>query len=391
MNILQLTNFFKPSWEAGGPPRSVYELSKQLVRKGHDVTVYTTDGFKRRLNVTKNRKVDVDGIKTYYFSNISLFLAKKFVTPIPYQLPLKISEEIKKFDVIHMHEYRTIPNLVVAHYAKKNDIPYVLQPRASTQRIAREFLKKIYDSSGGYKLLKNAKKIVLSSKNEYKLAKPILDYCGIDEPSIEYLPNGINLEEYQSAPSENEFRSIFSIPDNAKLILFLGRLHHRKGLDILVKAFKELLIEMKDIALIIVGPDDGYLLSLKRLIGEEKLHNNVILTGPLYGKQKISAYAAATVFVLPSKDEQESFGNVVLEASACGLPSVVTNVCGVTEWMENIITIEPTVESIKRGIKEGLKNKEIGTKAMAEVRIKFDVEAIAEKYIEIYRSIKNMG
>ena len=67
MRILQVTNFFKPSWEAGGPARVAYDISKKLVDNGHKVTVYTTDGYKSRLDVEKNVPLNIDGIKTYYF------------------------------------------------------------------------------------------------------------------------------------------------------------------------------------------------------------------------------------------------------------------------------------------------------------------------------------
>jgi glycogen synthase len=64
MKILQVTDFFKPSWESGGPARVAYEISKKLIERGHEVTVYTTDGFKSRLDVEKNVPVDINGIKT---------------------------------------------------------------------------------------------------------------------------------------------------------------------------------------------------------------------------------------------------------------------------------------------------------------------------------------
>ena len=73
MKIFQVTNFFKPSWEAGGVAKVAYEISKNLVNEGHEVTVYTTDGFKTKLNTVKNKPVNVDKINTYYFRNLSSF------------------------------------------------------------------------------------------------------------------------------------------------------------------------------------------------------------------------------------------------------------------------------------------------------------------------------
>ena len=116
MKILQVTNFFKPSWEAGGPPRVVYEISKKLVERGHEVTVYTTDGFKYRLNVEKNKPIDVDGIRVYYFRNLSSYLTRKWILPILYYLPMIAKKEIKEFDIIHIHEYRTFLAIITLYF-----------------------------------------------------------------------------------------------------------------------------------------------------------------------------------------------------------------------------------------------------------------------------------
>ena len=71
MRILYVSSFFKPSWESGGITRASYEIAKKLVERGHEVTVYTTDGFKSRLPVETNKPVYVDGIRVYYFKNLS--------------------------------------------------------------------------------------------------------------------------------------------------------------------------------------------------------------------------------------------------------------------------------------------------------------------------------
>ena len=98
MKILQVTNFFKPAWETGGVTRVAYDMSKYLHELGHSVTVYTTDGGNKRLKVTKNRVTYIDGIKTYYFKNVSQYLAKSFNFVTPYYLTLILKKEINKFD-----------------------------------------------------------------------------------------------------------------------------------------------------------------------------------------------------------------------------------------------------------------------------------------------------
>ena len=82
-------------------------------------------------------------------------------------------------------------------------------------------------------------------------------------------------------------------------MLCLGRIHRIKGIDILVKAFANIIEKLKDVRLVVVGPDDGYLGELVALIKALKMEDNVLITGPLYGRDKLEAHVDAKVYVLP--------------------------------------------------------------------------------------------
>ena len=332
MKILQVTNFFKPSWESGGPARNTYELSKRLVEKGHEVTVYTTDGFKSRLNVEKNKPVEVDGIRTYYFRNLSSYLARKMTLTIPYYSPIVARRELRNFDVIHIHEYRMMLAVVIHHYAKKYGVPYILQARGSivpfTQK-GRRF-KNIVGQFFGDNILRDATKLIFTTKMELKKCE---EDVSINKDKVAIVPNGIDLPEYDNLPKKEEFRERYAITDDEKIILYLGRIHEIKGLDLLVKAFADLVKELDNVRLVIVGPDDGFLSTLKRQIEDLKIDDKVLFTGPLFERDKLKVYVDADVFVLPSI--YESFGNVALEACACGTPVIVTDRCGVSEWVNS--------------------------------------------------------
>ncbi|WP_054864778.1 glycosyltransferase [Methanosarcina barkeri] len=97
---------------------SPMKFQKNLVKEGHEVTVFTTDGFKSRLKIIKNKPVDVDGINTYYFRNLSNYLTKRNIV-IPYYLPFIARRKIQDFDVIHIHEHRTLLAVIVHYYSKK--------------------------------------------------------------------------------------------------------------------------------------------------------------------------------------------------------------------------------------------------------------------------------
>lgn len=361
------------------------------MERGHEVTVYTTDGFKYRLDVEKNKPVDVDGIKTYYFRNLSSYLTRKMLLPIPYYLPMVARRDIKDFDVIHIHEHRTVLAAIVHHYAKKNGVPYILQPRGSVPTISKCKRKKLFDTLFGHAIIKEASKIIASSNIESGQYRDV--FPELNNEKIVHIPNRIDLETYQNLPKKGEFKKKYSINPDEKTILFLSRIHERKGADILVEVFSKLKNEFESIKLVIVGPDEGYLDKLKLIVSKLNIEGEVIFPGPLYEEDKLEAYVDADVFVLPSKDRYESFGNVVLEALVCGTPVVVTNNCGVSEWIGDNVgyVVEYDKDQLQDAIfrilsDEGL-NIRFGEEGRKLVWKEFGGDKVVKKVEKLYESI----
>ena len=121
-----------------------------------------------------------------------------------------------------------------------------------------------------------------------------------------------------------------------RILLFLGRLNKIKGLDTLVIAFKQVIEESKNVILVIAGPDDGYLDSLKNLVCSLKISDNVLLVGPLYGDDKLAAYVDADVYVLPST--YETFPVTILEAYACSKPVIASKVGSLNDLVLDGVT-----------------------------------------------------
>ena len=384
MKILQVVSFFKPSWEAGGIARACYEISKKLTDKGHEVTIYTTDGFKSRLKVKKNQPVNVENMNVYYFRNLSNFLAKRNLC-IPYLLPYISKRDLQQFDVIHVHTFRTILALSIWYYAKKYNIPYVLQAHGSVLPFfQKQRLKKIFDRFFGYRILRDASKIIVSTKIETEQYKKM----GVDEGKIEIVPNGIDLTEYDILPEWREFRKKYKIKDE-KIILYLGRIHKIKGIDLLVKAFADLVKEMDDVRLVIVGPDDGFLLTLKRQIEDLNIGDKILLTGLIPEKDKLGAYVDADVYVLPSV--YETFPVTILEAFACGTPVIVTDRCGIANIViDNNVgyVVEYDKEQLQDAIFKILTNVELrryfGEGGKKLVREKYSWDIVVQQLEKIY-------
>lgn len=335
MRILQVTPTFVPS-KFGGIKMVSYNISKTLAKKGHEVTVYTTDADMGhlRLRNTENIK-NMGGFNVWYFKNVSNWLAFKHRLFLPLGMVSAIRKDITNFDIIHFHDFRSFHNVIIHHYAKKYGIPYILQAHGSTlrthgKRELKWLLRWLFDVAFGYRILRDASKVIALTRTEAEQYMKM----GVDKDKIEIIPNGIDLSEYENLPKRGEFRKKYSIGDDEKIILYLGRIHKIKGIDLLVKAFADLIKELDDIRLVIVGPDDGFLLMLKRQIEDLKISDKILFTGPLYERDKLKAYVDADVYVLPSV--YETFPNTVLEACACGTPVIVTDRCGIADVVEKV-------------------------------------------------------
>lgn len=323
-----MTPYFYPAEAFGGPVKVAFDVGRELVRRGHEVVVFTSDAkdLENRLDVERD---EIEGMQVYYFRNLFMSLvkwSKLFITP---DLPKKMMSDLKSFDIVHVHEYTTYQNIVVHHFAKKFGVPYVLQAHGSLPKIGRQARKWIYDAFFGSTLLRDASKVIALSEIEAEQYK----CAGVPAEKIAIVPNGIDLTEYSDLPPKGSFKKKFGLEKNEKIVLYLGRIHEIKGIDILVRAFANILHKLDDVRLVIVGPDDGYLGEIEALIKALKIENKVLISGPLYGKDKLEAYVDADVYVLSSI--YEIFGISLLEAYACSTPVIASSVGGLKDLVIN--------------------------------------------------------
>jgi glycosyltransferase involved in cell wall biosynthesis len=374
MKILMVVASYSPS--SGGPTTVIRALASELVKKGHEVSIYTSDYFDKSSRVQEYSKpVEIDGIKVYYFKNISNKLAHNYNVYLSPMLVKKAKDNLKNFDIIHIHGFRTFQSIFIHHYAKKYNVPYILQTHGTVLPFfQKQSLKKIFDLFLGYKILRDVSKVIALTKTEAEQYKKM----GGDENKIEIVPNGIDLSEYENLPEKGEFRRKYSIRDDEKIILYLGRIHKIKGIDLLVKAFADLVEELDNVKLVIVGPDGGFLSMLKRQIESLKIGDRILFTGTLYERDKLEAYVDADVYVLPSV--YEIFPITVLEACACGTPVIVTDRCSIADFVNKIgYVVEYDKEQLQDAIikvlsDEGLRRRfgERGKKLVEERLFSWD-------------------
>ncbi|MBA7659559.1 Alpha-monoglucosyldiacylglycerol synthase [subsurface metagenome] len=389
MRILQVTPTFMPS-NFGGISL-FYNLSKNLTKRGHEVVVYTTDikdRYSRLAEIQGGR--NIDGIKVWYYRNISNTLATKYRLSVPRGMSLAIRRKINSFDIIHLHNFRTFQNILIHHYAKKYDIPYVLQAHGSlTTFFHKRWLKRIFDVIWGRRILKDVSKVFALTPIEAEQYKNM----GVSEHKIEIVPNGLDLSEFDNLPERGEFRTKYGLDANQKIILFLGRIHRIKGLDLLIKVFSDLAKFLDDVKLVIAGPDDGYLTSLKKLVADSEISEKVLFTGPLYGQEKLKAYVDADVYILPSF--YETFPMTLLEAMACGTPVIVTDRCGIADVINGQagLVVPYDKDQLRDALLHMLSDDQMrlrfGEKGKLLVREKFNWEKIAEQVEGVYRGVQH--
>ena len=192
MRILQVCPKFHHSI-ASGSTKVVYTISKELAKRGHLVTVFTSNMKDKHNKITKKDKVEkINGVKVYRFQTVATIFTREmklFVTPTMIQM---LKKKIRTFDVIHLHEYTTFQNIVTRHYACKYGVPYVLQVHGSLPRIgAWKKLKWLFDVSFGYSLLRDTSKVIALGRVEAEQYKRM----GVPEEKIAIIPNGIDLSE----------------------------------------------------------------------------------------------------------------------------------------------------------------------------------------------------
>ncbi len=320
MRILHVTQTYYPFLERGGPTVKVRSIAEGLAQRGHQVTVLTS-WYGRPFAA---RKVNLGGVEVTYLRPFATHRAMTFNSGL-FDFCKK---RLREFDIVHIYGLYDLLGPVVAHHCFRSGIPYVIEPLGMTRPIDRSLrLKRIWHVIFGKKLLKHASLLIATSRQEE--GELIADGFPRDRISLRY--NGVDLKEFVTLPAPGAFRSEWALPPDEPIVLFLGRIIPRKGADLLIEAFAQACPERG--RLVIAGPEgeSGYVAKLRESAREKRIEGRTIFTGPLYGDQKKSALVDGHIFVLPSR--YENFANSVAEAIACGMPVIISDRCGIQEFV----------------------------------------------------------
>ena len=388
MNLLHVTPYYAPAYPFGGVVRAVEGLAVALAARGHKLTVLTTDAGSRSGRVDAPAEEVRDGVRVIRLRNRAPKLRISANLSTPAGLAGMARSLLPGMDLVHLHEFRTVEALQVTPEAVRAGVPIILSPHGTlTLETGRSFLKSRWDQLLSRRVADHLAAVVALTDAEAEDVRLLWARLGRTPPPLHIVPNGVNPADVTpSAPARAGFRRRYELGD-APVCLFLGRLHARKGVDVLAQAF--LAANIPDTRLVIAGPDEGMQHGLEEL-GDPR----IVLTGYLGPEERLAALAAADVFALPATGEGLSMA--ALEALAAGLPVILSPGCNLPE-VEPAgagLEVEPALEPLTAALRLLLNDHELrlrmGAAARTLVESRFTWARVAEQMEAVYATLRGL-
>ncbi len=359
-----------------------YNLALNMAKRGHEINVFTTS-IDRKDTFEKHENIEIYRYRTNFRIGSGNFSFNLFLKP-----------KRHKVDIIHTHVGNPIADLAGYVYMKRNrNIPFIITYHGDGQEDIGSFIRNtgvsFYNKHLLDKVLSRADVIICPS--EYYIHES--RFLGKYTDKIIVIPNGINLRDFDIPYSKEECRVRLGLPIDENIILFVGSLTPYKGPDVLVKAMVRILKKVPDVELVFVG-SGGMKTKLEKLSKRLDVKKHVKFAGFIGGNLKPIYYRASDVFCLPSTMNTEVFPIVLLEASASGLPMVVSDLdtfkCIIEESYNGLFSKRGDEKSLANVIIYLLENEDIRKKMGKNGRKKvkdYSWKRIAQITEKVYRKV----
>jgi glycosyltransferase involved in cell wall biosynthesis len=381
LRVLHVTPYFPPAQPYGGPPASVLGLCQGLQRAGVGVEVVTTTANgPNSLPASPPGGEQYDGIQVHYAERAfpQRFFGARVRDPL--------TRALARADVCHIHGVWNVPEWWASHLARAAAVPYLISPRGMLQPEAMQ--RGRVRKAAAWALIdgRNVKGAALlhATSDQEAGALRALD----PRAPIAVVPNGVDLAGAHRA--SRGFRARLGIPEDAFVVLFLGRMHRIKRLDLIADAFAAARSTHPSMHLVLAGPDEHGLIPgvLRRLSGES---GHVHAPGAIHGADKWALVKDADVMVQCS--DSESFGLSVIESLAAGVPAIVTRTC---PWREIEtcgcgLWVEQTAPAIAAAIValagDRARRAAMGERASTFARDRYSWDVIAPEMARLYAEL----
>jgi glycosyltransferase involved in cell wall biosynthesis len=366
----------------GGPSAAMSCMARSLTEHSVQVDVATTSPKSSR-NCTEQIENQPDGWRLLQFRRQADF----YKVSMPFRR--WVGRHVTEYDLVHVHALFSFASVCAARAAYRAKVPYVVRPLGVLNewgmRNRRPLLKRLSLRLIERPLLRRAAAVHYTSLQERVEAEG----AGVQGRSV-IIPLGVDLSAFEHLVGPRLFVERFPETAGKRIVLFLSRLDPKKGLDRLLPAFSAVQRSHADTILVIAGSGDQHFVKgLRRLAEELKLSHLVIWPGFLNGELKLSAFQAATVFVLPS--HSENFGIALVEAMAAGLPCVTTMGVGIAQELgraKAVVVTSGSEESLADALRTILSDdrdrQELGAKGRHVAHELFSSSAIGRALTQLY-------
>jgi glycosyltransferase involved in cell wall biosynthesis len=370
----------------GGPSKCVLDLAEALGRQGVDLDIVTTTANgANRLNVPTQTWIQEKFYRIQYFSYWN-FIDYKFSS----SLTRWLFKNISNYDLVHTHTIFCYPTLPAYWACQFYRIPYIMTPHGMLEPWAlayKSWKKTPYFNLIEKPALQRASAIQMLASTEANNVKQLR----LKSPLV-IIPNGIYQDDFQDLPSPEIFYQQFPETRHKTVILFLGRIDPKKGLDLLAITFGKVHAQFPETHLVLAGPDNiNFSPTVKDYFSEVNCLEAVTFTGMLTGSLKYAALAAADIYVAPSYSE--GFSVSVLEGMASGLPCIITTGCNFPEArIEKVaLVVDIDTKKITDALLWCLVNskeaKQMGDRARQFIFENYTWDKIANKMKKVYCDI----
>jgi len=382
---MRILNICAYTWAIGGPARIIYDHTTEVLLQGHEVDILSpmTPGEKSYPVPTGARLIEC--ARTMPFSN--------YYREFSVEMYQYLKTHIKEYDVIHMHGIwhfgSLAPFLLPNNAVKVITIHGLLDTWAvAHSKWKKQLVTLLYQK----RLLGKADLIQINNKDE---EQDVIRYLGYKPKNMVIVPNGMKVSEYANLPEKGLFRKKHQIAPDQQMILFMGRLNIKKGLDLLLPAFLKVHTKIPDAILILAGPDDGYQAETEAFIRKNNLGEKIKLVGMLTDTLKKEALSDADMFVLPSYSE--GFSIAVLEAMTSKVPTLVSDRVGFGDYIKkyNAAYLTPlNSDGVAAGLLKILQDKTYAESliksAYRMVTENFDIKVVANQLLEEYKKVRRI-
>jgi glycosyltransferase involved in cell wall biosynthesis len=322
--------------DAGGPAQSVPALCRSLVEVGAEVTLYS---FRKPGDVVTVSDREPFTVRWFgYLYGIRSWPGPDFASAL--------DKEIRRFDVVHLNGLWNPAMSMSASACRRFGVPYVITPRGMLQRIAythHRARKELYYRFWERRTIAGARLL------HFFTAAELADSATfINGASTLVIPNGIDVKLHATAAGS--FRAAHPELRDKRIMLFVGRIHWSKNLDLQLEALRLLAPEFPDLRWVVIGPDEGDQARLRSAVRRYSLVDKVVWTGALPHQRCLDALADADVFLLSSRHEAHSVA--MNECLIMGVPLVMTDSVGYDEVRASGAgaVVETTPEAIAAGV-----------------------------------------